>query len=103
MFLSGNSLFEKKNIAIPDRTTQKIQLKLNINTISNILDGLKTKEISTYSRTSFPLQAPGAKQGRLSMMPSTNIKERNRAKTQSAVVFISLTKVSVNEKFWYIY
>ena len=31
--VSGNSLFEKKNIAIPDRTTQKIQLKLNINTI----------------------------------------------------------------------
>ena len=25
--------FEKKNIAIPNRTTQKIQLKLNINTI----------------------------------------------------------------------
>ena len=74
MFLTGNSLFERK-----------------------------TREISTYSCTFSTLQAPGLGQGKVGAMPSTNIEERNRAKTQSAVVFISLTQASVNEKFWYIY
>ena len=36
------------------------------------------------------------------MLPSTNIEERNRAKTKSAVVFILLTQAPVHEKFWYI-
>ena len=54
------------------------------------LDGLKMKEISTYSCTFFSLQFPDALQEGLEKPPSTNIEDRNSAKTQSAVVFILL-------------
>ena len=63
---------------------------------------MKTKEISTYSCTFF-LQQPFFVQGKLYTLPSTNIEERNSAKTQSAVVFILLPQASVHEKFIYIY
>ena len=63
---------------------------------------LKTKEISTYLCTFRPGQFVPV-QGILYMPPSTNIEERNRAKTQSAVVFILLTQASVHENFWYVY
>ena len=49
----------------------------------------------------FTLQ-PSVGQTLIGMPPSTNIEERNRAKTQSAVVFILLTQAPVHEKFWYI-
>ena len=64
---------------------------------------MKTKEISTYSCTFSPLQLPDWRHLKLTMPPSTNIEERNSAKTQSAVVFISLPQASVHEKFIYIY
>ena len=64
---------------------------------------MKTKEISTYSCTFSPLQLPDVRQREFSITPSTNIGERNSAKTQSAVVFILLPQASVHEKFIYIY
>ena len=48
-----------------------------------------------FTLQGFPLQNIG-------MPPLINIEERNRAKTQSAVVFILLTQAPVHEKFWYI-
>ena len=63
---------------------------------------IKPQEICTYLCAIFPVQSALRLGGKLTL-PSTNIEERNRAKTQSAVVFIPLTKVSVNEKFWCIY
>ena len=54
---------------------------------------IKPQEICTYLCTIFPVQST-LRLGGKPTLPTTNIEERNSAKTQRAEVFILLTQAS---------